>query len=124
LRGLRVDRDAFGGDGEAADAGRASGKWFVCEVWWVIGKVPQGRRRIRRCDRWRRGSRRNRTLYNDERKGAGIETIITKMGSQLIDRRARAEDRSGRHGDYAESGGQVADTGAFYDNSESQCWRR
>jgi len=54
-------------------------------------------------------------------KDCGIEAIITKNG-------AVKELKAGEIGEivldrtaiYAESGGQVADTGAFYDNSESQ----
>jgi alanyl-tRNA synthetase len=54
-------------------------------------------------------------------KDARIEAIITKSGSV-------SELKSGESGEvvldrsviYAESGGQVSDTGTFYDNSESQ----
>src|SRR5580704_11312505 len=60
-------------------------------------------------------------LARSDRKDARIEAIITKNGSV-------AELKAGDSGEvvldrtviYAESGGQMADTGAFYDNSESQ----
>ena len=59
--------------------------------------------------------------YGTSTKDARIEAIITKNGPAN-------ELRAGESGEvvldrtaiYAESGGQMADTGAFYDNSESQ----
>src|SRR6266571_4765360 len=59
--------------------------------------------------------------FGTSRKDCRIEAIITKKG-------AVNELKAGESGEvvldrtviYAESGGQMADTGAFYDNSESQ----
>jgi alanyl-tRNA synthetase len=54
-------------------------------------------------------------------KDCGIEAIITKLGSvNELNPGESGEIVLDRTAIYAESGGQMADTGAFYDSSESQ----
>jgi alanyl-tRNA synthetase len=61
-------------------------------------------------------------FYSDTKThDARIEAIVTKNGPvNEIKPGAEAEVVLDRSSIYAESGGQVADTGGFYDNSESQ----
>jgi alanyl-tRNA synthetase len=59
--------------------------------------------------------------YGTQGKDCRIEAIVTKSGSvNELKPGESGEVVLGRTVIYAESGGQVADTGAFYDNSESQ----